>query len=77
MGTHLARLAKDNYGRLVTQHVNPTNGRRTYSPKSAPPDADDTADVSAEVVDLATRRRGGKSSQKATPKSPETLPPTD
>ncbi|ORB65710.1 AAA family ATPase [Mycolicibacterium tusciae] len=77
VGTHLARLAKDNYGRLVTQHVNPTNGRRTYSPKSAPPDADDTADVSAEVVDLATRRRGGKSSQKATPKSPETPPPTD
>ncbi|MCP9271134.1 AAA family ATPase [Mycolicibacterium arenosum] len=76
VATHLARLAKDNYGRLVTQHVNPTNGRRTYSPKPA---ADDTGptDVSAEVVDLTARRRGGKSAQTGAPTPPDTPPPGD
>lgn len=86
---HLDRLAKDGYGRQVTQTVNPVNGRKTYSPRSdtAPDTAPATGpdDVSADVVDLAARRKkpakaprkAPKRPRKTTPTPPKTPPPTD
>lgn len=77
VASHLDRLAKDGYGRQVAQHVNPVNGRKTYSPRSdapAPDAAPGPDDVSADVVDLTARRSGKKPARNRRPRKASKRP---
>ena len=65
---HLRTLARPGYGFFTEKH-DPVTGRRAYSPKASATTTADTRgggeDVSADVVDLASRRHGGKAAPPA------------